>query len=381
MGCQIFHPAHLRAGSVLRMKKNRLLILLAITVLCGNFGCSREKTPEATTAPIISAEPPEPQTRFRVPSRAPFFAPPFFSTNRTLHGNIPILVNSDRAAAGILVDINSHEILWEKELHKPVPIASVSKLMTCYVVFDKLETDPTRSFSSLVTASTACTRVGKVKANIRPGEKIPLDDLLKLLMLRSANDSAVLIAEFFGDGDSANFIEDMNEACQTLGMKDSHFVNPNGLPIYGRTADDVEMNRASVYDMMILSERLLEYPRLFNYTALEETVWSTSGEPRRLPLHNGNGLLGKVQGVDGLKTGFTNAAGYCLAFSCLRNGRRLMGLVTGLPTRKSSEELAISLIDYGFLQQQVSPSISEKQLRELQIAQQQKQQTNEAILQ
>ena len=154
--------------------------------------------------------------------------------------------------------------------------------------------------------------------------------------------AAHLIAEYFGNGDSREFIKLMNKKAQETGMTSSCFFNANGLPIYGKSAKNTVMNMASCQDMAKLIERLYDYPMILRYTSCKER------DSRHGPLRNGNQLLGKVKGMEGLKTGYTNAAGHCLAFSCRRNGRRLAGVVTGFNKRQNCFAFTAQLLEWGF---------------------------------
>ena len=246
--------------------------------------------------------------------------------------------------AGILIDMTNGKVLWEKNSSVPVPIASLTKLLTIYTAFEELERRSELALHSPVTVSTECTQAAPVRANLQPGEKVTIHELFIYAMLRSANDAAHLIAEYFGYGDSRNFIKLMNTKASEIGMKSARFYNANGLPLYGKKPQDTLMNMASCQDMAMLIERIYDYPMILRYTSCK------TKNTRHGNLTNGNRLLGVVKGMEGMKTGYTNAAGHCLAFSCSRNGRRLIGVVTGFSKRQNCFDFTSKLLNWGFLQ-------------------------------
>ena len=134
----------------------------------------------------------------------------------------------------------------------------------------------------------------------------------------------------------------MNQKAQDIGMTSSKFFNANGLTIYKQSTNETFMNTASCQDMLKLIERIYEYPAILRYTS------SRKASSRYGELSNGNRLLGMVQGVNGMKTGYTNAAGHCLSFSCIRNGRRLIGVLTGFSKRQNCFDCAAKLIEWGY---------------------------------
>ncbi len=297
-------------------------------------------------------EPPTPEPpvirRYRAPSASPNFDRPFDYAG-AVSGNIPVLKSSSGARSGILVDLDSHRVLWEKNSREAQPIASLTKLMTFLVVMDELEKGDRPNFDSPVTVSTDSTNANPVKINLRAGEKVPLRDLMTAMMMMSANDAAQQIAEYFGDGRMAGFVELMNLRAGEIGMTESVFHNPNGLPIYRKNAETL-MNRASPLDMMVLIEHVFEYPQLFEWTNAKQRNYR-EGTAAARELGNSNRLLGAVPGVDGLKTGYTDAAGHCLAFSAVRNGRRLVGVALGFDKRDDLFAFSREAIEWGYQQQ------------------------------
>ena len=329
--------------------------VLIIAVSTATRSSARQNKPEKTNPPakqemqsaslpapqpVIPAPPPMPEKkyRFKRTDRQIDKTAFDFSTARRL----PKDFSKYRYTAGILVDLDNRKVLWHKSSQKPVPIASLTKLLTIYTAFEELEKREEITLQTRVTVSQESANADKVKMNLKPGEKIPLNDLFIYAMLKSANDAAHLIAEYFGNGENDLFIKKMNRNAYRIGMTDGKFYNANGLPIYGKAPEQTLMNQASCLDMIKLIDRIYDYPAIIKYTSLKE-VNTPYGVIR-----NGNRLLGSVKGMEGLKTGYTNAAGHCLAFSCRQNGRRIVGVVTGFVQRKNCFEFTARLLDWGF---------------------------------
>ena len=148
-----------------------------------------------------------------------------------------------RYSAGILVDLDSRKVLWQQSSQKAVPIASLTKLLTIYTAFEELEKRDEINLKTRVTVSLESAGADKVKMNLKPGEKIPLNELFIYAMLKSANDAAHQIAEYFGNGENDLFIKKMNRYAHIIGMSESRFYNANGLPIYGKTPEQTLMNK------------------------------------------------------------------------------------------------------------------------------------------
>ena len=256
---------------------------------------------------------------------------------------LPRSIDERLVRAGILIDLDSRKVLWEKSSSKPVPIASLTKLLTIYTAFEELERRPELALDTPVTVSRECTLVANVKAPLTAGDKVKLHELFVFSMLKSSNDASHLLAEYFGYGQSGNFIRLMNRKAAEIGMGSSHFVNANGLPIYRSDNDSSpQMNMASCHDVAKLIERAYEYPMIIRYTSSRQANTSKG------VVASGNQLLGRVSGMEGMKTGYTNAAGNCLAFSCKRNGRRLIGVVTGVQNRRACFEFTAKLLEWGY---------------------------------
>ncbi|MBS5532706.1 D-alanyl-D-alanine carboxypeptidase [bacterium] len=283
--------------------------------------------------------------RYKKPSENPLFGKPFnYALAKTGDFSEKEVPGSRGATSGIMVDLGTRTVLWEKNSSKQVPIASMVKMMTLLVAFEALEDNPSLSLESPVKISPEVLKVARTGIVwLDPRETLPLSDLMKAAAIKSANDAAVQIALFFGNGDQEAFITKMNAKALELGMTGTHFVSPCGLP------DRKKGNSLSTArDMVLLGERLLEYPKYLEWSTTKLDYMRT-GEKRTM-LNATNRLINPHwPGVDGLKTGYTDDAGYCLTFSVLRDGRRIVGCVTGFPSARSGRDpFARKLIDWGY---------------------------------
>ncbi len=240
---------------------------------------------------------------------------------------------SAQATPYLVVDADSDQVLMQNEATAPWYPASLTKLMTVYVALDAVRTGKLTLDTPLIMSARAA-RMPPSKMGFRPGTEVTLDNALKMLMVKSPNDVAVMVAEGVS-GSVEAFAADMNADAQRLGMRESHFVNPNGL----HNPDHV----SSARDMAIVARALLrEFPDhadLFNIGALQLG---------RQYIPNHNGLLGRYPGADGMKTGFTCPAGFNVVASANHSGRRLIVVVLGAPTARTRNQEAADLFDRGF---------------------------------
>ena len=241
--------------------------------------------------------------------------------------------SSVQATPYLVVDVDSDQVLMENEATAPWYPASLTKLMTVYVALDAVRNGKLTLDTPLIMSARAA-RMAPSKMGFRPGTEVTLDNALKMLMVKSPNDVAVMVAEGVS-GSVEAFADDMNADAQRLGLRESHFVNPNGL----HNPDHV----SSARDMAIVARALLrEFPDhadLFSIGALQLG---------RQYIPNHNGLLGRYPGADGMKTGFTCPAGFNVVASANHSGRRLIVVVLGAPTARLRNQEAADLFDRGF---------------------------------
>ncbi len=237
------------------------------------------------------------------------------------------------ASSYILMDAYTGDILVEKNADQAYPPASLTKLMTAYIVEYELARG-NLAMTDQVSVSEKAWRMGGSRMFIREGTKVGLEDLMRGIIIQSGNDASVAAAEHVAGSESA-FADLMNQHAQLLGMKNSHFMNATGLP--------AEQHYSSAHDLALLSRAtILQFPE--NYTMYSEKSFTYNDirQPNR------NKLLWRDKTVDGLKTGHTEEAGYCLAASAVRNGTRLITVVMGTSSDEARAAESQKLLNYGF---------------------------------
>ncbi len=240
---------------------------------------------------------------------------------------------SEPRYAAIVMDARSGEILYDKRADSPRYPASLTKIMTLYLAFEALSAGRLHPNDIIVVSPLAAAQ-GPTKLGLRAGQTISVDLAMQAIAVESANDMAVALAEKIG-GTESRFADMMTLKAQQLGMTNTRYVNANGLP------DNRQVS--SAHDIAILARAVLrDFPQYYGYFSQE--TFSYDGRSVR----NHNGLLGRMPGVDGLKTGFTNAAGYNLAASAVRNGHRLITVVMGGSSGAWRNENVESLLLTGF---------------------------------
>jgi D-alanyl-D-alanine carboxypeptidase (penicillin-binding protein 5/6) len=238
-----------------------------------------------------------------------------------------------QARAQILVDANSGKVLAEQEADTRLDPASLTKMMTAYVVFDALRAGKVR-MSDQVAISEKAWRMGGSKMFIEVGKTVGLEDLLKGLIVQSGNDASVALAEHVA-GSEDTFAALMNRHAERMGMSGTHFVDASGMPDprhYTTARDMATLARALVRD----------FPELYPMHAVKEYTFNG------IKQHNRNRLLWQDASVDGIKTGHTEAAGYCLVASAQREGMRLVSVVMGAASEKERARMTQELLNYGY---------------------------------
>jgi len=237
------------------------------------------------------------------------------------------------AREAIVIDLTSGAVLLDKNSDTPVPPASMSKLMTLAVVFDALETGRLALGDSFRTSAKAAA-MGGSKMYIRSGETVSIENLLRGVIVQSGNDAAVALAEAISGTEDA-FAALMNQQAADLGLTNSHFTNATGWPD--------PRHRMSPRDLAILAEHIITgYPQYYGIFAETDFTWDNITQPNRNP------VLGAGIGADGLKTGHTAEAGYCLVASARRGERRILLVVTGLESKQQRRQEAERLINWAF---------------------------------
>lgn len=241
------------------------------------------------------------------------------------------------ARSFILMDFDSGRILAEQLPDQRVEPASITKVMTVYVAFDTIR-QKRASFDTDVPISEKAWRQGidssESRMFLEVGKTAKFGDLLRGIIIQSGNDAAVAIAESLG-GTEEGFAQIMNHYAQTLGMKDTHYADASGMPD--------PQHYTTARDISTLSRALIRnFPESYKIFAEREFTY------HKIRQYNRNGLLGRDPSVDGIKTGHTNSAGYCLAASAKRGNMRLISVVMGTPSIKARESANAALLSYGF---------------------------------
>lgn len=241
------------------------------------------------------------------------------------------------AKSSVLMEVSSKTILSEAEKDMELPPASMTKMMTLLLVMERLETGKIK-LTDMVPISKNASSMGGSQVYLEEGTSYKLETLIKSVAIASANDSAVALAEYIA-GSTNEFVRLMNEKAQSLGLKHTSFKNVHGL--------DVEGHYSSAYDMALIGIALLEHPDILNYTKIyEDYVEHPNGN--KTWIVNTNKLINYYEGVDGLKTGFTDNSGYCITVTAKRGGMRLISVVMGEAENKVRNQDIMTLLNYGF---------------------------------
>jgi serine-type D-Ala-D-Ala carboxypeptidase (penicillin-binding protein 5/6) len=237
------------------------------------------------------------------------------------------------ARAYMLSDYQSGRVLAADHPDDRMEPASLTKLMTAYLVFSALKENRLK-LTDLVTISEHAWRAEGSRTFVQVGTQIPVDILIKGMIIQSGNDATIALAERVGGTEPA-FAEMMNEYAKRLGMKGSHFENSDGLPSPN--------HYTTARDMTTLAKALIrDFPEYYPLFSMHEFLWNNIKQQNR------NGLLTRDPTVDGLKTGHTDSAGFCLVTSAKRDGMRLVSVVMGSPSVKAREDASSALLSYGY---------------------------------
>ncbi|MFC5403882.1 D-alanyl-D-alanine carboxypeptidase family protein [Cohnella soli] len=243
------------------------------------------------------------------------------------------------AKSAILMDADSGTVIYEKNSDMQLPPASITKIMTMLLVMEALDEGKLK-LTDKVRASEYASSMGGSQIFLEPGEEMSVDEMLKGVALASGNDASVALAEKLG-GSERQFVAMMNAKAEELGMKNTKFVNCNGLPAEG--------HMSSARDIAIMSRELLKYESITKYTGLYQDYLRKSS-PKPFWLVNTNKLVRFYSGADGLKTGFTSEAKFCLSATARRDNLRLIAVVMGEPNTKTRNAEVSHLFDYAFAQ-------------------------------
>ena len=276
-----------------------------------------------------------------IAARVALWSPPAAPTPVMAPPAAPELKLASKAA--VLMDAASGQVLYALNPDEPLPPASVTKIMTLMLALEAVH-EGRISMADVVVASERAASMGGSQIWLEPGERMTLRELLYAIAVGSANDASVAVAEALAGSEEA-FVEMMNRRAQALGMKHTRFANATGLPPQetGHPGPHV----ASAYDLALLSRQAAQTPGLLEMVSTWEYTMRRDGIQKPV-LYNFNRLLKRYPGVDGIKTGMTSEAGYCIAVTAVRDNLRLIAVTLGAPTAQARENDVRALFDWGF---------------------------------
>ena len=239
------------------------------------------------------------------------------------------------AQSCLLMEKTTGQVLYAVNEHEQLEPASVTKVMTLLLVMEAIDSG-SLGYDDVVTASAYASSMGGSQIWLKENEQMTVEELLKAVCVASANDASVALAEHIA-GSAEAFVEKMNQRAAELGMEDTHFVNPTGLPAEGHVT--------SAYDIALMSrELILHHPDIRRFT----TIWMDTLRDGAFGLSNTNKLIRYYEGATGLKTGSTDSALYCLSATAERDGMELIAVILKSPTSDKRFEGAKALLNYGF---------------------------------
>ena len=241
--------------------------------------------------------------------------------------------------SGVLMDVATGTVLFEKNAHDPLAPASVTKVMTMLLIMEAIDAGKI-GWEDTVTASETAAAKGGSQIYLKVGETMTVSDMVKSIAVSSANDCACAMAEHLAGSETA-FVDMMNVRAKELGMNDTNFVNCTGLD----DGPEAASHRTSAYDIALMSRELLKnHPDIKKFT----TIWMDTVRNGTFGLSNTNKMVRFYNGATGLKTGFTSGAGYCLSASAQREGMELIAVVMGSETSANRFNACKAMLDYGF---------------------------------
>jgi D-alanyl-D-alanine carboxypeptidase len=257
----------------------------------------------------------------------------------------------------IVVDAADGSVIFEDHADMTNPPASMTKLMTFAVIHDKLADGSLKLDTPVVVSRDEAKFAMKSDSTavwLKEKETFPVEELIYAMMVQSANDAALVLARVAAGSPDA-FVALMNEKARTLGMTHTTFRTPHGFT-KGKI-DPTTTDLTSPRDYALLSRHLVQTTDVLKYTAITERPFGTGQRAKLVDMHNHNHLLGKVQGLDGLKTGYTGGAGFCLAATAARDGRRIIAVVMGSPDSKTRDLKVMELLERGFSARPPVPTV------------------------
>ena len=241
------------------------------------------------------------------------------------------------AKSAIMIESSTGKIIYEKNIDEQLPMASMTKMMTLLLIMENIENGNLK-WDEMVTTSEHAASMGGSQIFLETGEQMSVEDLVKGICIGSGNDAAVAMAERIG-GTEENFVKMMNDRAKELGLVNTKFQNACGL--------DADNHYSSAHDMAFIAKELVRHKKILEFTGTYEDYLRKNTD-KSFWLVNTNKLVRYYQGVDGLKTGYTNTAGYCITTTAKRNDMRLITVVMGEPSSSIRNSETTAMLDYGF---------------------------------
>ena len=257
------------------------------------------------------------------------------------------VVLAENAKSAIMLEASTGKIIFEKNKDEQLPMASMTKMMTLLLIMENISNGNLK-WDDKVTTSEHAASMGGSQIFLEVGEQMTVEELVKGICIGSGNDAAVAMAEKIG-GTEANFVKMMNDKVSEMGLKNTHFENACGL--------DSKEHYSSAYDMGMIARELVKYDKILEYTGTYED-YLRKNTNKSFWLVNTNKLVRYYPGVDGLKTGYTDSALYCITTTAVRNNMRLITVVMGEPSSSIRNSDTTSMLDYGFNKYQVDSLVS-----------------------
>lgn len=269
---------------------------------------------------------------------------------------MPIIVKGENvslaeyAKSAILIEESTGEILYQKNIHERLAPASMTKIMSLIIIMENIERGNI-NWNDTVVVSKNASSMGGSQIFLETNEVMSVEDLIKGICIASGNDATVAMAERIA-GTESNFVKLMNEKAKKLGLKDTNFVNSTGL--------DAENHYSTAYDMAIMARELVRHEKILEFSSIYED-YLRKNTNNSFWLVNTNKLVKFYSYIDGLKTGYTGDAGYCLTATGKKNGMRLITVVMGEESTDKRSSDTLAMMDYGFSMYSIDKVISEKQ--------------------
>lgn len=258
---------------------------------------------------------------------------------------------TEYAQSAVLIEPTTNTLIYDLNKDEQRAPASMTKLMTLLLIMENVDSGKI-SLDDKVLISKNASSMGGSQVFLQENMEIEVEQLIKSIAIASGNDAAVAMAEFIG-GTTDGFVNMMNEKVSELGLQNTHFANVHGL--------DAENHYSSAYDMSQIARELLKHPTILNYTSLYED-YLNKPDGSKTWLVNTNKLVRFYNGVDGLKTGYTGVAGYCLTATALKNNIRFISVVMGEPTSENRSSDTTSLLNYGFSNYKLNTIVTTKDI-------------------